>query len=196
MTQLLYQGHGSYRITTQNGTIIYIDPFAGTGYDLPADLILITHEHQDHNKVSLVARKPDCRIIRASDALKHGKYGCFTEVGITVEAVEAYNDHHKKEDCVGYILKVDNVTLYAAGDTSETELMKSLKSRGLDWALLPIDGIYNMGPAEASRCAALIGAKHTVPIHMKPGSLFDSACAEAFHAVGRVIIKPGETIRL
>ncbi len=74
--------------------------------------------------------------------------------------------------------------------------MKKLKSRKLDWALLPIDGIYNMTPSEASRCAELIGAKHTVPVHMKPGRLFDKASAEAFHADGRVIIQPGETVEL
>lgn len=196
MAQLLYQGHGSYRITTQRGVVIYIDPFAGSGYDQPADLILVTHEHQDHNRVSLVQKKPACRIIRASDALRDGKYGSFTVDGITIEAVEAYNRCHKRETCVGYILTLDQLTLYAAGDTSETEQMKSIKIRGLDWALLPIDGVYNMNPAEASRCASLIGAKYTVPIHMKPGELFDKSVAEAFHVSGRVIVKPGETINL
>ena len=36
---LLYQGHGSLRITTADNKVIYIDPYAGDGYDLPADLI-------------------------------------------------------------------------------------------------------------------------------------------------------------
>ena len=33
MAKLLYQGHGSYRITTGEGKVIYVDPFAGEGYD-------------------------------------------------------------------------------------------------------------------------------------------------------------------
>ena len=37
--RLLYQGQGSIRIVTPEGKVIYIDPYAGTGYDLPADLI-------------------------------------------------------------------------------------------------------------------------------------------------------------
>jgi len=53
-----------------------------------------------------------------------------------------------------------------------------------------------MGPAEASKCATLIGAKHTIPIHMKPGKLFDKVKAEAFHATGRVILKPEDSIEL
>ena len=196
MAQLLYQGHGSCRITTQSGTVIYIDPYAGEGYDHPADLILITHEHSDHNKVSIVAKKPDTRMIRAADALKNGTYGSFVVSGIKIEAVEAYNSNHRRDECVGYILTMDHVSLYAAGDTSQTEQMKDMKSRRLDWVLLPIDGVYNMGAAEASRCAALIGAKHVVPIHMKPGRLFDRTAAEALHSSGRVIVEPGETIEL
>jgi L-ascorbate metabolism protein UlaG (beta-lactamase superfamily) len=196
MAQLYYQGHGSYRIATNQGTIIYIDPFAGTGYDLPADLVLITHEHHDHNNISLVTQKPDCLVIRESDALKNGEYASFTVKDVKIETAEAYNDHHKKEESVGYLLTLDHITVYAAGDTSETQQMKSMKNRSFDWALLPIDGIYNMDPEGASKCAALIGAKHTIPIHMKPGQLFDRTCAEAFHVPGRVIVEPGETIEL
>src|SRR5690242_3423747 len=102
MAQLLYQGHGSYRIVTQNGTMIYIDPYAGEGYDRPADLILITHEHSDHNKVSIVAKKPDTRVVRAADMLKDGIYGHLEIDGVKIEAVEAYNRNHKKSECVGY----------------------------------------------------------------------------------------------
>ena len=48
----------------------------------------------------------------------------------------------------------------------------------------------------AAVAAAVIGAAHTVPIHMKPGGLFDEAMAEAFSVPNRVIIRPGETITL
>jgi L-ascorbate metabolism protein UlaG (beta-lactamase superfamily) len=57
MSKLYYQGHGSYRFTTNDGCVIYIDPYAGDGYDLPAYLILVTHDHSDHNQVQLVAQK-------------------------------------------------------------------------------------------------------------------------------------------
>lgn len=196
MAQLLYQGHGSYRIVSNSGTVIYIDPFAGKGYNLMADLILVTHEHHDHNKVSIVTKKPDCTIIRTADALKNGDYGSFKIKDIEIKAVEAYNKFHNKKDCVGYLITIDNVKLYAAGDTSETEQMKNLKCLKLDWALLPIDGFFNMGPVEASKCATLIRAKHAIPIHMKPGKLFDKEKAEAFHATGRVILKPEDSIEL
>lgn len=57
MARLLFQGHGSFRIVTDGDVVIYVDPFAGNGYDLPADIILVTHQHGDHNRVDLVAKE-------------------------------------------------------------------------------------------------------------------------------------------
>lgn len=196
MAKLLYQGHGSYRITAADQTVIYVDPFAGEGYGMPADLILVTHQHSDHNRTDLPAKKADCRIITEKDALKGGKYNTFQTKGITVEAVEAYNKNHNKNACVGYLITVDGVTVYASGDTSTTEQMKTFAARNIDYALLPADGIYNMDLKEASACGDLISAKHTIPIHLKPGALFDRKSAEQFTGKNRLIVEPGEEISL
>ena len=51
MPKLLFQGHGSYRLTANDGRIVYVDPYKGKGYDAPADIILVTHQHSDHNQV-------------------------------------------------------------------------------------------------------------------------------------------------
>jgi hypothetical protein len=42
MAKLYYQGHGSCRVTADDGRVIYVDPYAGGGYDKPADIILVT----------------------------------------------------------------------------------------------------------------------------------------------------------
>ena len=46
MAKLLFQGHGSFRITTDENIVIYVDPYVGSGYDLPADInwLLISTE--------------------------------------------------------------------------------------------------------------------------------------------------------
>ena len=72
--------------------------------------------------------------------------------------------------------------------------MKKLRAEQIDYAFLPIDGIYNMNAIEAARCAEIIGAKCNVPVHMKPGALFSQEMAESFHAENRLILRPGQTI--
>jgi L-ascorbate metabolism protein UlaG (beta-lactamase superfamily) len=196
MTKLLYQGHGSYRITT-NDLVIYVDPFAGKGYDIPANLVLVSHEHGDHNSVGLVTLKSDGKIYRSSDLLVRGEYRSVVLKDIKVLATPAYNKNHPVNQCVGFLISVDNLKIYAAGDTSKTKYMsEKLAKDKIDYALLPIDGVYNMDEKEASECAKIIGAKNNIPIHMKPGALFDEEKANAFHADGRIILKPGMEIRL
>ena len=198
MAKLYYQGHGSFRIVTGEGKVIYVDPSVGSGYDLPADLILVTHQHSDHNKIELItSRNPDCKVITEKEALADGRHQVFNLEYVTVEAVEANNKNHKPEQCVGYILTLNKgVQVYASGDTSRTAQMETFAERGLDYALLCCDGVYNMDIDEASECAALIGARHSIPIHMAPGELFNLARAEQFTAAGRLIVAAGEEITL
>ena len=199
MSKLLYQGHGSLRIVTNEGKVIYIDPFAGDGYDLPADLILVSHGHSDHTAVDLIRnRADDCRIIQYTDALVEGVYGTFDLGYATVEAVQAGNNrNHDINVCVGWLVTLsDGVTVYATGDTSTTDQMAELGERNIDYAFFCCDGIYNMDIEEASACAALVNARHSVPYHMAPGKLFDAQRAERFEGPGRLIVAAGEEIIL
>lgn len=196
MPKLLYQGHASFRIVSDNGVVIYIDPYAGEGYDLPADIVLVTHQHSDHNAVHLVKQKPKCRVVTDLEAQTNGIYNTFRIRRVNVKAVPATNDHHDPRECVGYIITVDGVKLYHAGDTSETDAMGEMVWMKLDYALLPIDGVYNMDPVNASICAARIGARHSIPMHMKPGTLFDIDMARRFDIPSRMIMRPGDEVEL
>lgn len=201
MTEILYQGHGSLRITAPEGMVIYIDPFIGEGYDRPADLILVTHQHFDHTKVKKPAKKDGCVIWTHRDFLDGGNYLTKTLGEAEIRAVEAYNKNHSRDECVGFVLRFGGTKIYVAGDTSKTDMMSSLAAENLDCAFLPIDGKYNMDPSEAAQCASLIKAKRVVPYHMVPASPlsakgFDLKRAEAFHAENRVILPAGQTLEI
>ena len=198
---LLYMGHGSLRIVTGEGKVIYVDPFAGEGYDLEADLILVTHDHYDHNAVEKVEKKTaDCRIITWKEALTEGGHQTFDLGYAVVEAVEAgYNKNHDVKECVGYIITLsDGVTVYVSGDTSRTEQMPLLAEKEIDYAFFCCDGVFNMGPEEAAECAGLVGAKHNIPYHIVPPDEepFDTKKAEQFRAENLLIIETGEEIEL
>ena len=196
MPKLLYQGHGSFRLTSDDGVVMFIDPFAGKGYDLPADIILVSHQHDDHNQVKLITQKPGCTVITNVEALAGGKHNKFSLKGVEIEAVEANNKNHKPDECVGFIITMNGIKLYFSCDTSKTAQMASFAAKKLDYAFLCADGFYNMSLEEAAEAAKLIGARHNVPVHIKPGALFDRALAEQFKAPNRLIIEPGEETKL
>ncbi len=199
---LLYQGHASMRITTSEGKVIYVDPFAGDGYDVPADLILMTHKHFDHTQTDTITTKnPECETISWVEALSGGQHQTFDLGYVKIEAVEAgYNKNHDVKECVGYILTFSNgVTLYLSGDTSTTPQMKELAEKNLDYAFFCCDGVYNMDVQEAIECAKTVGAKHSIPYHVIAAdktNCFDENVAESFDVPGRIIVRPGEELVL
>ena len=199
--KLLYMGHASIRITTPEGKVIYIDPYAGNGYEPTADLILVTHGHYDHTATDkVVNRSPDCQTVTWKEALVKGKHRTFDFGFAKVEAVEAgYNRMHSVKECVGYIVTLsDGVSVYVSGDTSKTKQMKSLAERHIDYAFYCCDGVYNMDIDEAAECAKLVGAKHDIPYHViaKNGVYFDRAKAENFDSPHLLIVEDGEEIAL
>lgn len=197
--KILYQGHGSLRLITDSNTVVYLDPCAGKGYDVSADLILVTHQHGDHNQITKPARAPNCVVIQNSDALAGGTYRSFRIKDLVIEAVPAYNRNHDRRECGGYLVSADGILCYFSGDTSKISEMKDLAARKIDYAFFAADGIYNMDVSEAAECAVIVGARHSTPIHIMPfhgdsGELFSDEKAAKFNPPGRLIMHPGEEI--
>jgi len=95
----------------------------------------------------------------------------------------------------GFSQKIDGVKVYASGDTSKTKQMEEFADLKIDYALFPGDGLFNMGPDEAAECARIVGARHNILIHLKPGQSIRKT-GEAWGAPDKLIIEPGEEIAL
>lgn len=172
--------HSSIKI---NGNkIIYIDPFKIEKNYNDADLIFITHSHYDHYSKGDIDKviKNDTKFVIPEDLFeKLLKNGIDKNRIITVEpdkrylvqdikfeTVSAYNTNktfHPKENCwVGYIIKLNNIKYYIAGDTDITEENKKVKC---DVAFVPVGGTYTMNYKEAAYLVNKIKPKIAVPIH-------------------------------
>ena len=199
-------GQASVRIVTPEGKVIYVDPYAGVDdwYSMPADLILVTHSHFDHNALEKVAnRNDDCRVITQNEAVVNGDHPIFDLEYAKVVPVQAgFNQNHNVNSCVGYVIELTNgKKVYLSGDTSTTDDMRNgtLAAMGIDYAFWCTDGVYNMDVTEAAEASRLVGAAHNIPYHNSTtdtGETFNPNAAAAFDAPNAMVVAPGETISL
>lgn len=193
-TTLTYIGHASVKIVSSDGTVIYIDPNYNAGdYSDIADIVLVTHGHSDHTPCKKVQTKEDTTMITWKESHPSPDvYEAYDINGIHIEAVPASNSNHHINNCVGYIVTVDGIKIYHAGDTSMLDSMALLSEKEIDFAMYPIDGQYNMNATEATEVAKLINAKYNIPIHE-----FDSGKSlksDNFTPDSRLVLEYGDTI--
>jgi hypothetical protein len=190
---LQYLGNAFVKITTSEGKIIYIDPYAINQSD-SADIILITHEHSDHNDLSRVQLKATGQVIRVANALLDTVYQTFTIGNITIKAVPAYNQYHLKSQGVGYVIEFDSIKVYHAGGTGKIPEMANLANQNITYALLHM----TPGPELMTEAAALIQAKHDIPIHTTVSlqRLYDDALVARFTSPNKLIVTTDQTIAL
>jgi L-ascorbate metabolism protein UlaG (beta-lactamase superfamily) len=187
-------GHASVKIKTKTGIVIYIDPYYKGDYSEPADIILVTHDHFDHNKIELVTKKESTKIITHKEALVDGEYKIFKEGAILIKSLPAANKNHSIKECVGYLLEFDGIKIYHSGDTSYLDSMKNLSNLKITYALFPIDGKYNMDAIEATKVANTIKAKYNIPMHFL--DVEEKYYKKNFSPKGAIFLKYGDTINL
>ena len=176
--EVLY--HSSIRISKNK--VIYIDPFKIDKNYNDADIVFITHDHFDHyseedidkvineNTTIIIPKELLTKILRkginknAVITVKSNKE--YMVQGIKFETIPAYNTnktfHPKENNWVGYIITLDGIRYYIAGDTDITEENRKVKC---DVAFVPVGGTYTMNFKEAAQLINEIQPKIAVPIH-------------------------------
>ena len=178
MVDIKINCHSSVKLITDK--IIYFDPFKIKESINDADIIFFTHDHYDHMSEEDIKKviKADTLLVAPESCLNNLKKIVNQEVfgvlpnmeynimGIKVETIPSYNVnknfHPKENNFVGYIVTLDGLRYYIAGDTDITEENKKVKC---DYAFVPIGGTYTMNPEEASRLINEIRPKVAIPTH-------------------------------
>ena len=176
--EVLY--HSSIRINKEK--TIYIDPFKIDRNYNDADIVFITHDHFDHyseEDIDKVINENTTIIIPEELLTKLLRKGInknaiitvepnekYMVQGIKFETIPAYNTnktfHPKKNGWVGYIIIINGIRYYIAGDTDITEENKQVKC---DVAFVPVGGTYTMDFKEAASLINEIKPKIAIPIH-------------------------------
>jgi L-ascorbate metabolism protein UlaG (beta-lactamase superfamily) len=173
LKRLRWFGQSAFRISTDSGQVIFIDPFRVPAAAGPADLILVTHPHPDHfDRRAIVGLKgPGTAVVLPSSCAEAGMESLSAGQTISfgaarVTGIPAYNlqkkFHPQSGHWLGYLVEVDGVKLYHAGDTDKVPEMRDLKP---DIALLPIGGIFAMDWRTAADAAVLLKAGLSIPMH-------------------------------
>jgi L-ascorbate metabolism protein UlaG (beta-lactamase superfamily) len=177
--------HASLEIN-YNGTEIQVDPVSDAVkpvtnyYDFPkANIILVTHQHQDHfDREAITAlRNTATNIYEPTNvynmwfngiAMNNGDSLCIAD-DILLKAVPAYNttegreQFHPKGRDNGYILTLDGLRIYIAGDTEDIPEMADLGP--IDIAFLPCNQPYTMTLEQLVKAAKVIKPRVLFPYH-------------------------------
>ena len=178
-TNIIVNTQSSIRI--DGSKVLYFDPFQIASETHDADLIFITHSHYDHldpKSISKVSKAATVFIAPASMEQEMQKAagdaelilmepGAVREIsGISVESVPAYNRlkpfHPRRNGWCGYVVTMDGVCYYVAGDTDAVNELSSVKC---DVALVPIGGTYTMNAKDAAKLVNGIHPDVAIPTH-------------------------------
>jgi L-ascorbate metabolism protein UlaG (beta-lactamase superfamily) len=133
---------------------------------LTADVLLVTHEHGDHNNVGLIGGNPF--ILRSEKGV-----GTFTKNGITVVGTATFHDDKQGKQRgknTVYTFTVDGIKFCHLGDLGHTLSPEQAKSIGaVDVLFVPVGGFFTLDPSKVDQVIRALSPKIVVPMHFKTG---------------------------
>ena len=194
--KIKYLAHASFLIVGVDGTTILTDPYESGSYngaiaykpitDKP-DIIVVSHDHSDHNATHTISGNP--LIIKTSAQAK----------GISFETFSTYHDEAKgnkrgKNNIV--LFSLDDIKLCHAGDLGHPLTAAQAEMIGdVDILFLPVGGYFTIDGSDADKVVEILNPKIVIPMHYKtPGIGFPIAPVESFIGGKNNVERPGYSI--
>lgn len=196
--KIKWYGQACFKITTENGTGIIMDPYHDMlGYKLPlltAEIVTTSHDHKDHNNADAIGGE-----------VKHIKEtGEFFEAGIAIKGIETFHDKlsgaQKGKNTV-YCFSIDGLKVCHLGDLGHLLTPQQLKEIGrVDILFLPVGGTYTLDAADAAEVMKQLKPKIVIPMHYRtkalgvPGMIFGKV--ESFVKIAKIAAKKEKVLEV
>ncbi len=166
--KIRWLGHACFLLTDASGTRVMTDPYAtgafGLAYAPPAEeanVVTVSHEHQDHNNVAAVKGSP--KVVRGA--------GAHSAKGIEIKGVPTSHDQSsgaERGSNVVFCFSLDGVRVAHLGDLGHELSEKTVAEIGpVDVVLVPIGGNFTIDSATASRVVDQLQPKIAIPMHFR-----------------------------
>ena len=174
--QVEWYGQSAFRMSA-GGQTVFIDPFGdvsllasrGLEFNYPAiegvdaDLLLVTHEHRDHNGVDVIGGDPT--VLRSTAGKLESPLG---------EVVAVASEHDEEAGTARgpntiFVFSLDGVRVAHFGDFGQSSLRDAQAAAigQVDLVFLPVGDGPTIGAEQAAEIAESLGAKWIVPMHYR-----------------------------
>ena len=165
MLLIRWHGHSCFEITDE--VTVVTDPHDGKSIGIPtpkvsADIVLVSHDHYDHNSVKTV-EKEGTKII--TDSRKR------TIGDITIKGFQSFHDEshgEKRGENIIYTFVIDNIAFAHLGDLGhilDDKTTEALKQS--DILFIPVGGTYTIDAVHAWEIIKKLKPKIVIPMHYK-----------------------------
>jgi L-ascorbate metabolism protein UlaG (beta-lactamase superfamily) len=186
-------GHSFFQIESSQGTRIAIDPHAIPAYGLkpvPADLVLISHFHNDHDQLDTIANKEKAKVLWGLRTDERTKRPDWNPIDVKfrdvhVRTVGVYHDTvqglERGKNAV-FVIEVDGVRIVHLGDLGHVLTPDQVKKIGpVDVLMIPVGGVYALNGSEAKKVVAQLRPRQFVlPMHYGTRVYDDLLTADEF----------------
>jgi L-ascorbate metabolism protein UlaG (beta-lactamase superfamily) len=168
--KIKYLGHASFLVTAAAGTRVQFDPYEPGGFNgavayrpfqEPADVVVISHDHADHNCAEAVPGDPLVVKCPHTETLH----------GIEFRRHRAYHDTHSGAERGENVITaccIDGVTICHLGDLGHVLSGAEAKQVGkVDVLMLPVGGIFTLDAVDAWKVANLLSPRICIPMHYR-----------------------------
>ncbi|HSR13887.1 MAG TPA: MBL fold metallo-hydrolase [Thermodesulfobacteriota bacterium] len=168
--KIKWYGHAAFLITSAQGVKIITDPYESGGFGgaigygpIPdeADIVLVSHDHADHNHVKGLPGKP--HVVNGAGAHK--------AKGFEFTGIPAYHDGSKgsqRGQNTIFRFDVDGLRFCHLGDLGHVPGEKEAARIGaVDILMIPVGGFYTIDPLEAGQTIQILRPRISIPMHYK-----------------------------